>query len=181
MRSSGQVRSRRSASSAQAATRCSQLSSTSSRCMGPSRSARTWLCARPGCSVIPRATATVCGTSCGSARAASSTSQAPSAYSGKTASATCKARRVLPTPPGPVSVSRGLQPSRRRSSAKSRSRPMKLVSWYGRLWPGRCGAGGSVGVGSAVGAPARRLAPSSIARSGSGRSSASPNRRIVAR
>src|SRR5215470_3251449 len=42
-------------------------------------------------------------------------------------------RRVLPLPPGPVSVSRQPRPSRRRACASSSSLPMKLVSGLGRL------------------------------------------------
>ena len=43
-------------------------------------------------------------------------------------SASASARRVLPRPPGPVSVSRRVCPSRPSSSASSRPRPTKLVS-----------------------------------------------------
>ena len=43
------------------------------------------------------------------------------------------AKRVLPAPPGPVSVSRRVRSSRRPSSASSRWRPTKLVDSVGRL------------------------------------------------
>jgi hypothetical protein len=44
-----------------------------------------------------------------------------------------RARRVLPVPPAPVNVRSRFVDSRPLSSSSSRSRPMKLVSWIGRL------------------------------------------------
>ncbi len=57
-----------------------------------------------GTSLTPSETATCWGASAGSKIAASSQYQTPSGYAARTASATCKARRVLPIPPGPVRV-----------------------------------------------------------------------------
>ena len=51
-----------------------------------------------------------------------------------TSAASCRLRRVLPVPPGPVSVSSRVVASRRLASATSRARPTKLVSWVGRLF-----------------------------------------------
>ena len=48
--------------------------------------------------------------------------------------AACKARRVLPLPPGPVRVTRRVRaPAGAATAASSRSRPTKLVSCRGRL------------------------------------------------
>ena len=64
------------------------------------------------------------------------------------ASATRRARRVLPTPPGPVRVRRRTpsSPSRAQTAAASRSRPISGVSGTGRL-------GAGVGGGVAIGCP----------------------------
>ena len=54
--------------------------------------------------------------------------------------ATCSARRVLPTPPAPVSVSRRVAAEQARATAaSSRSRPTKLVSWSGQVVRGQGG------------------------------------------
>ena len=89
---------------------------------------------RPACSRTPSAAATSCGTSAGSVSGASSTSQTPSGYVSSTSAATCSARRVLPAPPVPTSVSKDVAASSRLTSAISCSRPTKLVSWRGRLF-----------------------------------------------
>ena len=79
-----------------------------------------------------RALATVCGSSCGSWRAASSTNHTPSGNVRRTSAAIRSASRVFPTPPTPVRVSIRLLASSRRVSASSRRRPTKLVSSAGR-------------------------------------------------
>ena len=91
----GQARSRASARRAQASSRCSQLSSTSSRCLGRRASARVASNGRPGSSRTPRAPATAWGTSAGSGSAARSTSHTPSAYAGRTSAATWSASARL--------------------------------------------------------------------------------------
>ena len=74
--------------------------------------------------------------------------------------ATCRARRVLPTPPGPVSVSS--RPSacsrRRRTASMALSRPMKGVGWAGRLCGrrSRLRSGGKSGGSSRMRAAGRR-------------------------
>ncbi len=71
----------------------------------------------------------------GSLRGASETKQMPLAKFSLSSCAICKPRRVLPTPPVPVSVSRHT-PGRRKSvqaTAVSRSRPTRDVSCMGRL------------------------------------------------
>ncbi len=87
----------------------------------------------PGCWRIPRTEATAWGTRSGSESGASSTSHTPSSYSSTNAEATARARRVLPEPPGPVSVSKRASASRPSTSEISRSRPTRPVSWRGRL------------------------------------------------
>ena len=76
-RTGGHARRRASARRAQASTRCSQLSSTSSRRVGRSASVRVASSGRPGSSRTPTAPATAWGTSTGSARAASSDQPGP--------------------------------------------------------------------------------------------------------
>jgi hypothetical protein len=81
----------------------------------------------------PNAAATAEATSAGSASAARETYRTPSRRAPPARAAASSARRVLPTPPGPVSVSSRAPRSRRLTSASSRSRPTKLVSGTGRL------------------------------------------------
>ena len=80
------------------------------------------------------------GTSAASRIAASATKCTPSGNSSTTMVANSIASRVLPLPPGPVSVSSRLPASNRRSSVSSCSRPTKLVS-------GRCRVCRTVPVG----------------------------------
>ena len=133
-RTPGQPRRRASARRAAASTRCSQLSSTRSRRLGRSASESVAARGRPASSRTPRAAATAWGARAGSARGASSTSHTPSGYAGSTSAAARRARRVLPTPPAPVSVTRRWAPSSAATAASSRSRPTKLVSCRGRLF-----------------------------------------------
>ena len=117
---------------AQAAVRCSQVSRISSSFL-PRRSSST---ASSRLAVLarcrPRRSATVSGSSSGSARPDNSTRQLPSA---ELASAAARsARRVLPTPPGPVTVTRRAPASRpasrraRRSARQSRRRRQATAS-----------------------------------------------------
>ena len=62
------------------------------------------------------------------------TKKTPSVNSETDSAASCRLKRVLPVPPGPVSVSSRVVASRRLASATSRARPTKLVSWVGRLF-----------------------------------------------
>ena len=87
----------------------------------------------PGSSLIPMTPAAVCGTSDGSARGASSTSQTPSPLLSKISAAACRASRVLPLPPEPVRVKRRDFSNSALTSESSVSRPMKLVICCGRL------------------------------------------------
>src|SRR6266699_4177069 len=72
----------------------------------------------------------------GSLMGASRTRQIPSGKSSSSAVATCKPRRVLPTPPVPVRVSRRTSGCRRsaQDAATSCSRPTSGVSCAGKLW-----------------------------------------------
>ncbi len=112
---------------------CSQLSSTSSR-----GRARSVMISRStsGCSPAsrtPTACAMVGTTRWGSVSGARATNATPSAPSSAHRVATSIARRVLPTPPGPVSVSNRTSGRRRRAAivAASCSRPTSAVSGRG--------------------------------------------------
>ncbi len=99
------------------------------------------------CSTTPRVWAMVGSTRAGSLRGARSTKKTPSGNASSTAAATWRAKRVLPVPPGPVSVSKWVCGSCRRSrtAATSRSRPMKGVRCTGRLWRGTSSTGAAPG------------------------------------
>ena len=141
-------------SRAQASTTCSQLSRRRSARRRP-RTAMSAVCAGwPGASPAPIAVSAVPATSAGSARGARgarSTNHTPPGHGqpsgapapASTPAAAWSARRVLPTPPAPVSVTSARAASSRRTSASSRPRPTKLVSWRGRLWGGAAGGAGA--------------------------------------
>ena len=121
--------------SAAASRTCSQLSNNRSRDL-PSKAAATLSATlRPGCWVMPSAVATASGTAAGSPTAASSVTNTPSWNVNADRAANSNARRVLPTPPTPVSVTNRCALSAVSSSARSASRPTKLVVG-GRRFPG---------------------------------------------
>ena len=126
--------SRRMARSAQASTRCSQLSRISSSVSSPTcfTMASTTDC--PASSLRPSVAAKVCGTSVDSLTGAKSTNQTPSGNSSSSEPATCNERRVLPRPPAPTSVRSPVSPISFLTSANSRSRPMKALGCRGRLF-----------------------------------------------
>ena len=113
IRRSGQQPSSLVASSADAASRCSQLSSTSSRRCG--RSTRIRRCARsaPARSSTPAARATAAQTRSGSGTPLRSTRFTPSANPGAAMAAPSIASRVLPTPPAPTRVTSRSPPGAR--------------------------------------------------------------------
>ena len=99
----------------------------------------------PGRCDTPSAAATTWAIVSSSAAAASSQNHAPSRNRGSTSAATCTARRVLPTPPVPVSVTRrALVQRRRRAPRSSSARPTNDVSCTGRL-PGNASSDRSGG------------------------------------
>ena len=100
----GHSRSMRVTSRATAPSTCSQLSSTNSNCFWDSISMRESSEYCPPGLVTRNTAATAAATPSGSRTGASSTSHAPSRYLGSTSAATCNAKRVLPTPPTPVTV-----------------------------------------------------------------------------
>ena len=112
-------------------------------CSKLSRTSRTWRSfrwsrsrSRAGRlleSWTPSVAAIVDGTRAGSLIGSSGTKNTPSRNWSATSAATCSDNRVLPVPPGPVRVRRRLAARSRPASATSRRRPMKLVSWVGRL------------------------------------------------
>ena len=65
--------------------------------------------------------------------AASSTSQTPSPDPPSSPAATCRPSLVLPHPPAPVKVTSRQDSTRSRTSDSSRSRPINVASWAGRL------------------------------------------------
>ena len=126
---------RRSATSGAASTTCSKLSSTSSRRLSRRNTAS---CASSGSVPVSRkgkACAMAETTRSGLVMGARSTNQIPSENASTRLVATWRARRVLPTPPGPVKVSRRISSwrSRSTSTATSRSRPTSGVSGAGRF------------------------------------------------
>ena len=155
-RTCGQARSRASASRAQASSRCSQLSSTSSTRFGLSASASVASRERPGSSRTPTAAATAWGTRAGSASAPSSASHTPSGVPLQRVGRRLEREAGLAHPPAPVRVSSGATSSSRRTSASSRSRPTKLVSWRGRL----CGRAAGAAAARRPGGRAAGAAPS---------------------
>ena len=106
--------SRSSLTAGAASTRCSMLSSTSSRCLVARTSRSRSASGRPPSSRTPRRCAIAAGTSAGSLSGANGTKKTPSAKSSSSSAAACSASRVLPVPPVPVSVSS--RTSSRRSS-----------------------------------------------------------------
>ncbi len=82
---------------------------------------------------MPSVADTRSGTRPASVNEANSTSRTPSVALGMNRAASSSASRVLPTPPGPMRVSKGVRSSKLCSSVSSRVRPMKLLSWRGRL------------------------------------------------
>ena len=129
-----QFRSRASASLAQVSTTCSQLSSSTSRLRGPTASTSVSSRGRPGSSAMSSTLATVTATRSASCSGARSANHTPSPEPSAIPAATWSASRVLPAPPGPVSVTRRELAIRRRTSASSASRPMKLDTCTGRLF-----------------------------------------------
>ncbi len=132
IRRSGQQPSSLVASSADAASRCSQLSSTSSRRCG--RSTRIRRCARsaPARSSTPAARATAAQTRSGSGTPLRSTRFTPSANPGAATAAPSIASRVLPTPPAPTRVTSRLAARCPVTSVTSRSRPTREVNGSGK-------------------------------------------------
>ncbi len=129
----GQLASK-SASAAPAGSTCSKLSSTSSSAARSRRTSRS----RSGSggwpvSVRPRVRAMAGSTRDGSRTGARSTRATPSANRSASCAAAARARRVLPTPAGPVSVSRRAPSSDRRRwiVASSAVRPISGVGWAG--------------------------------------------------
>ena len=113
--------------SAAASRTCSQLSNTNSRTLPSNAAATLSATLFPGCWVMPKTAATASGTAAGSVTAASSKTQTPSGNSSRSRPATSSARRVLPTPPTPVSVTNRCAVTASCTSASSDSLPTRLV------------------------------------------------------
>ena len=117
-----------------AASTCSQLSTTSSTSLSASASISRAATRAPGASGSPNARATWPSTRPGSCTGARSTKTTPSAKRGAASAATASARRVLPTPGGPVRVSSRASGSESvaRSGASSACRPIRGSAGRGR-------------------------------------------------
>jgi hypothetical protein len=117
-----------------AASRCSQLSRTRSMLRSPSARASAWSGDCALSCISPHARPIALTRSAGSWIGARSTKRTPSAKALSTVDAMASARRVLPTPPGPVKVSSRApsSSSRRRASSTSRARPIKGRAGTGR-------------------------------------------------
>ncbi len=123
-----------SGSSGAAAGTCSKLSSSNSRCLSRRKVFRRSNGSRP-LTRSPSACAILSPTCWGVVKWASSTEQYPSAKSRCTSTATCKARRDLPIPPGPVMVKRRIPGflSRVHACCTSCARPISAVRGWG-MW-----------------------------------------------
>ena len=153
IRSAGHCRSRPVTRPAAASSTCSQLSTISSASLVRSCAAIVSASGRPGSSRTPSAEAAAAATRSGRATGASSTSHTPPGYRPDACCPALRASRVLPDPPGPVSVSRRDSPSSSSIVASSDSRPMNDVVSAGSQ-PGAA-AGTDAGSGaSATGNPA---------------------------
>ena len=112
---------------------CSALSITSNTCLGRRYSSSRSSSDPLPLSDTPSARATVGTTSLGSLSEASEMNATPSVNWGTRSAATCTATRVLPTPPGPVSVTRPTSSrcSRACACARSCSRSMSRLRGMG--------------------------------------------------
>ena len=107
-------------SSGAASITCSRLSSRSSISRSPMCSARP--------SFAPSVWEIVSVTSAGSRSEASPTQKTPALYSGTSVAAASSASRVLPEPPGPVSVTSRAPPRSRRAPRRARARARRTSS-----------------------------------------------------
>jgi hypothetical protein len=121
------------ASRAASSSTCSQLSSTSNSCRPPRYSITVCSIVSPCRSRTRSAAATEWPTGLPSASGASSHHHTPSGNRADSCRATSSASRDLPTPPVPVSVTRGVRRSAAATSATWSARPAKLVCRRGRL------------------------------------------------
>ena len=87
----------------------------------------------PGRGRTRRAARTACAIVCPSSAACSSHSHAPSRKDGSCSAAACSARRVLPTPPTPTTVTSDDRCIAVASSASSSARPTNELGWIGRF------------------------------------------------
>ena len=110
---------------------CSQLSSTRSSRLGARKWTTESTTPASGCRRTPSDVASAGATAAGSVSGASSHHETPSANWPDTATAARPARRVLPTPPIPVSVTSRASPILAAASAMSSTRPTKLVASAG--------------------------------------------------
>ena len=118
---------------AASATRCSQLSNTTSAGAPDSRSRAISMAGREPSSFAPIAASSVDPIARGSRNGARSTHHTPPGKRSSTSAPTRAASLVLPTPPEPVSVTSRSRPSSSASAASSATRPISGVVSAGRL------------------------------------------------
>jgi hypothetical protein len=123
----GQPRTTWAQNAAASSTTCSQLSRTSSGACSRSAASSEPVSARPS---VPATAAWICPPPVTGAR---STNQTPSAVPSSCSAAACRARRVLPQPPAPASVTSREDVMSFPISFSSCSRPTNALSWPGRL------------------------------------------------
>ena len=125
----------RSATMRAASTICSKLSNISSDCFSCRKAFRRSSRGRSPSSSTPKALARAGTTDATLLTRYKATKNTPSGKESLRLAATCKARRVLPTPTVPVRVSKrtSARCESSRTTAISRSRPMKDVGWTGKL------------------------------------------------
>ena len=128
MRTPGHSWSSPSVSRPTAATRCSQLSSTSTSSRRRNASITLAASVLAGRGNTPSVAATTCASSSASAAVASSHSHAPSAKRGAMSSATWIAIRLFPTPPTPVTVTSREASNASAIASRSTARPTNEVS-----------------------------------------------------
>ena len=141
------------ASAAASSMTCSQLSRTMTRerpvrwrAMSSAVDPDGWSSPRAGPDA-PSAAAAAGATATGSVTPASSTNQAPPECWSRRRAAAASARRVLPTPPGPINVTKRLDSIASATCSSSVSRPRTQLRGSGR-WPGSDGnAVGRAGAG----------------------------------
>ena len=161
---------------------CSQLSMTSSvGSLGSAAATWSWI-ATTGCSDAPSACSTASGTCSGALTGPRSAQNVPPANLSRDADATSRASRVLPTPPGPVSVTSRSAASSWVTASASACRPNSGVIDAGSTARGRTlppAAGGpALSAGCTTAMPSLAACASS-ARSAGGKRSASAIIRTV--
>jgi hypothetical protein len=121
------------ASAAAPSRRCSQLSNSNSSCLPRKNSTMTSRVVWPARVTRENTAATASSTPATSRTGARSHSHVPLPNRGDTCPAICNARRVFPTPPGPVKVTTRASPNAAAICSSSLALPMNEVTCNGKL------------------------------------------------